>query len=43
MCCVLVCDMFNVFVRVCVVLSGVIVYACDCGLCVFAYVFVCCL
>ena len=28
---VLVCDMFNVFM--CLVLSGVFVYVCDCGVC----------
>ena len=32
MLCVLACDMFNVFVCLCVVLSGVFVYVCDCGL-----------
>ena len=34
MSCVLVCDIFNVFVCLCVVLSGVCVCVCACGVCV---------
>ena len=34
MVCVLVCDLVNVCVFVCVVLPGVFVYVCDCGVCV---------
>ena len=32
--CVLVCDIFNAFVCLCVVLSGVFAYVCEYGICV---------
>ena len=38
----IVCDMVNVCVFVCVALPGVFVYVRDCGVCVLR-VFVCCL
>ena len=34
MVCVIVCDMVNVFVCLCVALHGVFVYVRDCGVCV---------
>ena len=43
MCFVLVCGMLDMFVCLRVVLSGVFGYTRDCGVCVFAYVLVCCL